>query len=158
MNVESETSRRDLLASLAMGIGLLLAYGTMAAQGLLFLLPKRLQPKTRLLFAGRIDRFEVGTVKMFSDLDGNPILVKRDDQGFRAFNSTCPHLGCRVHWEEENRRFFCPCHRGVFDENGVATAGPPADAGQNLAPVNLRVDEQAGVLYVEVRAKKGRTA
>ena len=47
---------------------------------------------------------------------------------FEAYSSTCPHLGCRVHWESEEGNFFCPCHRGVFDERGVGVSGPPADA------------------------------
>ena len=151
MNESSDTSRRDFFAAALMGGGLLLAYGTMAVQGLLFLLPKRLQPKTRLLFAGRIDQFEVGSVRSFLDLDGSPILIRRGSEGFEAYSSTCPHLGCRVHWESEEGIFFCPCHRGVFDERGIAVSGPPADAGQNLAHVNLKVDEASGVIYIEVK-------
>nr|MBC8425653.1 Rieske 2Fe-2S domain-containing protein [bacterium] len=65
------------------------------------------------------------------------------------------HLGCQVYWEEDNNRFFCPCHSGVFDPQGIAIAGPPADAGQRLAEVPLKVDQVAGVLYLEVQATKG---
>jgi len=151
MNESSEASRRDFFAAALMGGGLLLAYGTLAIQSLLFLLPKRLQPKTRLLFAGRVDQFAMGSVRSFLDLDGNPILIRRGDEGFEAFSSTCPHLGCRVHWESEEGIFFCPCHRGVFDERGEAVSGPPADAGQRLALVNLKVDDAAGVIYIEVK-------
>ena len=151
MNESSDTSRRDLFAAALMGGGLFLAYGTMAIQSLLFLLPKRLQPKTRLLFAGRIDQFEMGSVRSFLDLDGTPILIRRGHESFQAYSSTCPHLGCRVHWESEEGIFFCPCHRGVFDEKGQAVSGPPADAGQNLAHVKLEVDDTAGVIYIEVK-------
>ena len=151
MNESSDTSRRDVLAAALMGGGLVLAYGTMAIQSLLFLLPRRLQPKTRLLFAGRVDQFEVGSVRSFLDLDGNPILIRRGSEGFAAFSSTCPHLGCRVHWESEEGIFFCPCHRGVFDEKGEPVSGPPADANQRLANVNLKVDDTAGVIYIEVK-------
>lgn len=151
MNESSDTSRRDFFAAALMGGGLVLAYGTMAIQSLLFLLPKRLQPKTRLLFAGRMDQFEVGSVRSFLDLDGSPILIRRGREGFEAYSSTCPHLGCRVHWESEEGIFFCPCHRGVFDEKGKAVSGPPADAGQSLAHVNLKVDDVSGVIYIEVK-------
>ncbi|TNF75015.1 MAG: hypothetical protein EP299_06545 [Acidobacteria bacterium] len=99
MTEDSRATRRDLLASFLMGGGLVLAYGTLALQGILFLLPKRLRPKTRLIFAGRIDQFTVGAVTTIHDLDGNAILVKRGETGFEAFSSVCPHLGCRVHWE-----------------------------------------------------------
>jgi nitrite reductase/ring-hydroxylating ferredoxin subunit len=158
MNEPSETSRRDFFASVLMGGGLLLAYGTMAVQSLLFLLPKELRPKTRLLFAGRVDHFEQGGVRSFLDLDGNPILIRRGAEGFEAYSSTCPHLGCRVHWESEQGIFFCPCHRGVFDERGKAVSGPPADAGQDLNHVNLKVDDTAGVIYIEVKDTSRRIA
>jgi nitrite reductase/ring-hydroxylating ferredoxin subunit len=151
MNESSDASRRDFFAATLMGGGLFLAYGTLAIQSLLFLLPKRLQPKTRLLFAGRVDQFAVGSVRSFLDLDGNPILIRRGSEGFEAYSSTCPHLGCRVHWESEEGIFFCPCHRGVFDEKGEPVSGPPADAGQRLAHINLKVDDAAGVIYIEVK-------
>ena len=156
MKEPADTSRRDFFASALMAGGLLLAYGTLAIQSMLFLLPKRLRPKTRLLFAGRTDQFEVGSVRSFLDLEGTPILIRRGAEGFEAFSSTCPHLGCRVHWEAADGVFFCPCHRGVFDVGGEAVAGPPADAGQRLARVNLDVDEAAGVIYIEVK-DPGRT-
>ena len=158
MNEPSGSSRRDVVAGALMGGGLLLAYGTLAVQSLLFLLPKRLRPRTRLLFAGRVDQFSPGTVRAFRDLEGNPILIRRGNEGFEAFSSTCPHLGCRVHWESEEGIFFCPCHRGVFDERGTAISGPPADAGQSLSHVSLKVDDTAGVIYVEVRDPGRRMA
>lgn len=144
-------SRRSWLASLAMGIGLLSSYGVFAVQGLLFLLPQRLKAPTRRLFAGQIDQFQIGALQGVLDLQGNEILVKRDQQGLRAFNSTCPHLGCRVHWEADRKRFFCPCHNGVFNADGVATEGPPAAAGQSLAQIPLEVDQKSGVVYLEVK-------
>lgn len=134
-----------------MGIGLLSSYGMFAVQGLLFLLPQRLKAPTRRLFAGQLDRFTIGEFHGVLDLQGNEILVKRDQQGLRAFNSTCPHLGCRVHWEADRQRFFCPCHNGVFNADGVATEGPPAAAGQSLAQVPLDIDKQSGVVYLEVK-------
>ena len=97
------------------------------------------------------------------DLEGNLILIRRTvASGFQAFSSVCPHLGCKVHWEAENDRFFCPCHRGVFDPAGVAIGGPPGDAGQRLSQAPIAVDEESGVVYLEVndpgrRGSGGRT-
>jgi Rieske Fe-S protein len=139
-----------------MGIGLALSYGTLAAQGLLFLLPERLKSRTRKLFTGNVDQYRVGTVQSFYDLEGNLILVTRTEAGFQAFSSTCPHLGCRVHWEAEKQRFFCPCHNGVFTAEGVAVSGPPADSGQNLFPVPVEVDPSSGAVYMEVKDVKRR--
>ncbi|HEY7714515.1 MAG TPA: Rieske (2Fe-2S) protein [Candidatus Binatia bacterium] len=156
--METNRSRRELISLIAMGAGLLLSYGLLAVQGLLFLIPQRLAPRTRRIFAGQLDEFQVGTLKTLLDLQGNEILIKRDAKQLRAFNSTCPHLGCRVHWESDRKRFFCPCHNGVFDEDGVAIEGPPAAAGQSLASLPLEVDSRSGVVYLEVKEIRKRLA
>lgn len=135
-----------------MGIGLVASYGLFAFQGLLFVLPQRLKPLTRRIFAGQLDQFAVGSFKSVLDLEGNEVLIKRAADGLTAFNSTCPHLGCKVHWEADKKRFFCPCHNGVFDESGVATEGPPAAAGQKLAEAPIVVDQTSGNVYLEVKA------
>jgi hypothetical protein len=57
-----------------------------------------------------------------------------------------------VHWEGHKNRFFCPCHNGVFSPEGVATEGPPAEAGQRLPSYPLRVD--GGLLYIEVPTQR----
>lgn len=158
MQQSQTTSRRDFLAQAAMWAGLILAYGILAVQGVMFVLPRRRGPKTRFLFVGQIADFELDSVRTVRDLQGTPILVKRGRDGFHAYSSICPHLGCRVRWEQDNARFFCPCHRGVFDQSGVAVEGPPADAGQKLAEVPLKVDDAAGVLYLEVKDVKRRQA
>lgn len=152
----SETSRRSFLAKLLMGTGLFLSYGLLAVQGVLFVLPPRTKVRTRKIFAGKLDHYKVGSTEIFYDLEGTPIMVKRDAEGLRAFSSVCPHLGCKVHWEDENHRFFCPCHGGVFTEDGVAIAGPPADAGQNLFEVPVQVDEASGIVYIEVKDAERR--
>lgn len=141
-----------------MSVGLLLSYGTLAVQGALFILPRRLSAKTRKIFVGQLRHFTDGQVKGIQDLEGNEILVKRSGDRLEAFSAVCPHLGCRVHWEQEERHFFCPCHRGIFDENGTATAGPPADAKQVLARVNLDVDSSSGAVYLEVKDTTERSA
>ena len=151
------STRRGVLASALMGVGLVAAYGMLGVQGLLFLLPKRLQARTRLPFAGRIDDYPVGGVRTVYDLEGTPVLIRRTEEGFTAFDSTCPHLGCKVHWEPEEDRFFCPCHKGMFDAGGVAYAGPPGDAGQILSEMDMKVDQAAGVVYLRVKDVKGRS-
>ncbi len=150
------TTRRDWLGMVLMGVGLTLSYGVLAVEGLMFLLPERLRPRTRRLFAGLVDQYQMGSVQRFYDLQRNEILVKRSESGFQAFSSVCPHLGCRVHWEADKQQFFCPCHNGVFNADGVAISGPPAAAGQRLSPVALNVDIAGGVVYIEVKDVKRR--
>jgi Rieske Fe-S protein len=154
---DSLVTRRKWLASALMGGGLLLSYGVLAVQGILYLLPEQVKSKTRQLFAGQFNDYQEGTVKGFVDLQGNQILVKRSGDELKAYSTVCPHLGCRVHWVENEKQFFCPCHRGVFNEEGTAIAGPPHDAGQRLAEVPLSIDRDAGVVYIEVKDIKRRS-
>lgn len=146
-----KSTRRDFLSNVFMWGGLAVAYGALGIEGLLFLLPKNLKSATRRLFAGNIDQYEAEGVQSFYDLQGSEILVRRGADGLQAFSTVCPHLGCRVHWETDNNQFFCPCHRGVFDENGVAVSGPPKDSGQDLPTVPISVDEDSGTVFIEVK-------
>jgi menaquinol-cytochrome c reductase iron-sulfur subunit len=42
-----------------------------------------------------------------------------------ALSPVCTHLGCGVSWDEKQKKFFCPCHGGVYDAEGKVIAGPP---------------------------------
>ena len=150
------SSRRSWLASVLMAAGLLVSYGTLAGQFLGFLLPSGRASRRRRIFVGPLTAFPAGQVRTILDLEGNEVLVRRSPAGLQAFSSTCPHLGCKVHWQAEEARFFCPCHNGVFDADGVAVAGPPADAGQRLYPAPLIVDEENQVVYLEAKVPRRR--
>ena len=76
-----------------------------------------------------------------------------ETSSFAAFSSACPHLGCRVHWESQHRRFVCPCHNGVFDPEGRATGGPPFEEGLDLERFRLRLER--GALFIHVVVDQG---
>lgn len=151
-------TRRDLMATAFMVGSLIAAYGVLAVQGALFILPRRLGLPTRKLFIGHSRAFAGSDVRTVRDLEGTPVMIKRTEDGFRAFSSVCPHLGCRVHWEDAGKRFFCPCHNGVFNADGKAVSGPPADAGQSLGEVPIEVDEASGAIFLRVKASGGKSA
>jgi menaquinol-cytochrome c reductase iron-sulfur subunit len=44
---------------------------------------------------------------------------------FQVFAINCAHLGCPVRWFRESRLFMCPCHGGVYYEDGSRASGPP---------------------------------
>ncbi len=142
-------NRRSFLAKLFMGVGSILAYGAFAVKGLLFLSPKRGIKATKKIFVGTIDQFKTGSVETVHGLTGQEILVQRTQETIKGFSATCPHLGCKVHWESDKDRFFCPCHGAVFDSDGQAITGPPADAGQNMTTVDLGVDDSSGIVYLQ---------
>jgi len=44
---------------------------------------------------------------------------------FQIFAINCAHLGCPVRWFEQSKLFMCPCHGGVYYQDGTRAAGPP---------------------------------
>jgi Rieske Fe-S protein len=44
---------------------------------------------------------------------------------FQIFAINCAHLGCPVEWFPQSGLFMCPCHGGVYYENGAHASGPP---------------------------------
>jgi len=44
---------------------------------------------------------------------------------FWVFAMNCTHLGCPVTWFPQSGLFMCPCHGGVYYENGDHASGPP---------------------------------
>ena len=149
-----KVQRREFFSSAAMACGLAAGYGTLAymAGRYLYLYPTG--SKTRSWrFVAKLDAMEVGESFEFEAPTGAKIVVARradnaTAEDFVALSRVCPHLGCQVHWEPHNNRFFCPCHNGVFDPQGKATEGPPADAGQSLVAYPLKVEN--GLLFIEV--------
>jgi cytochrome b6-f complex iron-sulfur subunit len=154
-SVPEQPDRRGFLAratSVAMSGGLLLAYGTFGAMAARFLYPSRPR-EVRWQFVATLDALRPGESLSYRSPIGETVTVARQGEGrtaedFVALSSTCPHLGCQVHYEPQNTRFFCPCHNGVFDPTGKATAGPPADAGQSLLRFPLKVE--GNLLFVRV--------
>lgn len=135
-----------------MGAGLVVSYGTLAGYAGQYLYPAGDGNKGWQFLA------VAGEVKMGESLDytlpsGAKITVARQGQAgtvddFIALSSVCPHLGCKVHWEGNNDRFFCPCHNGAFSPEGKGIEGPPGEAGQSLLRYPLKIE--SGLLFIEV--------
>lgn len=53
------------------------------------------------------------------------VYLHRDANGVKCFDPACTHLGCRIKYQDDQKRYFCPCHGGVFDDNGKVVSGPP---------------------------------
>lgn len=43
----------------------------------------------------------------------------------QVFAINCAHLGCPVRWFPQSGLFMCPCHGGVYYEDGSRASGPP---------------------------------
>lgn len=63
------------------------------------------------------------------------IAAYRDESGaVHRHSAVCPHLGCIVQWNPNEKSWDCPCHGSRFDCDGRVLNGP---AGSPLRPVDV---------------------
>lgn len=156
---DSAASRRTFLSmasSAVMAGGLAAGYGALAYVCGRFLYTGT-ERKLAWLFVTEAAAMKIGAALPFRTPTGQIVTItRRADTGtnddFLALSATCPHLGCQVHWESQNNRFFCPCHNGAFDVTGMATAGPPADAKQVLPRYPLKIEN--GLVFIEAPVER----
>ncbi|MET3682328.1 menaquinol-cytochrome c reductase iron-sulfur subunit [Alkalibacillus flavidus] len=88
-----------------------------------------------------------------SDVEKTAWIYRDDNDEILALSPICTHLGCVVSWEggDHDNEFFCPCHNGRYDSNGVNIANTPPTAP--LPAYNYRVEE--GKLYLGKAEPRG---
>ena len=55
---------------------------------------------------------------------GKAGVYKTDDQKIYQVDIVCPHLGCQLAWNPDERTWDCPCHGSRFDYKGNLLTGP----------------------------------
>jgi menaquinol-cytochrome c reductase iron-sulfur subunit len=50
---------------------------------------------------------------------------RRSEADLVVFSRNCTDLGCPLEYEPGSGCFLCPCHGGIFAEDGRRLAGPP---------------------------------
>ena len=133
-------SRREFtrflgLSSVGMAVGTTLIAGVGSA-----VKPVREAEPLRL---GRVEEFAPGTSKAFEfpEKGQYSLLVRHEDGTFSAYGQKCPHLGCAVYYEPEDRVLECPCHEGFFNaKTGDVISGPP-QRGLNVVQLEVRDGE-----------------
>jgi len=132
-----ERSRRNWMVMI--GAGLNVIAGTLLAIPLAGYVLGSFVHRDKLdwVSLGHVDNFPIGQTRMavyqnpiktpFDGLTTNtPCYVRRiNEKKFQVFAVNCAHLGCAVHWFQSSGLFLCPCHGGVYYENGARAAGPP---------------------------------
>jgi menaquinol-cytochrome c reductase iron-sulfur subunit len=96
------------------------------------------KPKPEWRAVGAVDGFKIGGGYVKVDyVDASPLpwagvtaqsaawLRRESEDKFIAFSVNCAHLGCPVRWVAGAKLFMCPCHGGVYYEDGSVAAGPP---------------------------------
>ena len=133
----AELSRRKFLARLSLAVGSVGAViVTVPVVGFL-LAPffERRQEVWRSV--GKVESFKIGETTAVQYEDASPLpwagvtarsaawLRRVNADTFIAFSINCTHLGCPVRWLAEANLFMCPCHGGVYYQDGTVAAGPP---------------------------------
>ncbi|MEY2411810.1 MAG: menaquinol-cytochrome c reductase iron-sulfur subunit, partial [Acidobacteriaceae bacterium] len=164
MNASSELEnspappRRSFLAALlaagSAGVGLLLAVPVVR-----FVLHPVLEKTTEKSWSevGNVSDFQFATAPVkklvqIEQLDGwrrtvleKPVYVVKNSSGqLTVLSAVCTHLGCTVPWVGEQKKFICPCHKGMFSLEGKLLGGPPP---RDMDVLPMRVED--GVLKVQ---------
>ena len=129
--------RRDFLNRLSLALSGLIGV-IIGIPVISFLLaPLFEEPPEAWRAVGPVGNFKVGETVQVAVDDPSPLpwagivsktslWLRRDsDLEFRAFAVNCTHLGCPIRWLQDASLFMCPCHGGVFDQNGNVAGGPP---------------------------------
>jgi menaquinol-cytochrome c reductase iron-sulfur subunit len=132
-----EIARRQLLGKMSVGLGIVCG-SAISVPGIGFVVAPLFR-KSPLEWrpVGTVEDFQVGATVNVVFIDASPLpwagvtsktsawLRRLDGEAFIAFSVNCAHLGCPVRWMENARLFMCPCHGGVYYEDGRVAAGPP---------------------------------
>ncbi|NHN42726.1 FAD-dependent oxidoreductase [Halorubellus sp. JP-L1] len=72
------------------------------------------------------------------EVDGESVGVYHDHDGeFHVVSAVCPHMGCRVEWNDGERTWDCPCHGSRFDHDGTVLHAPAVDDLDRYDPGKL---------------------
>jgi cytochrome b6-f complex iron-sulfur subunit len=150
-DIREEITRRDFFGMVWKGLGVLVAIELVGMITAYFFSGKNknaVAPK-QLLEAGPVDSFSPGSVTAF--MGGRFYLACQQDGGFIAISLRCTHLGCSVSWEENKKRFICPCHSSAFNISGEVL-NPPASRALDYYPVLI----ENGIVKVDIGTLKER--
>lgn len=77
------------------------------------------------------------------------ILLKTQEGELRAFSAKCTHLDCTIQYHPDEKKFFCACHDGYFDDTGMNIAGPPPRPLDNFS-----MQESGDTLVLEFQGEQ----
>lgn len=118
-------NRRDFLKYL-LGLGAA-GFGIMTIYPVISFLkpPKQREIEVSSVSAGSAEDFNSGDSKIIRFGKEPVIVIKDEENNFKAFSATCTHLDCTVQYKKEEKIIWCACHNGKYDLQGRNIAGPP---------------------------------
>lgn len=120
----TESDRRNFFRRIIQGASALLMLSSVGV--LLQYLKNPLRSKiqrAKICALSELNEFQPS--KNFSIGGVKGIVVLDNHKNVHAFNRKCSHLGCLVVYQNEDRQFFCNCHKGTYDLTGKVIFGPP---------------------------------
>ena len=147
-----DPSKRSFLNKLWLGLGVLAVVELIGVVLMYFrtiITRTEAEGSKRILNAGPIEEFPINSVTAF--IRGKFYLCRLEDGGFIALSLRCTHLGCSIEWEEDKKRFICPCHSSAFAMNGDVQ-NPPAPKALDYYPIVI----EKGIIKVDVGMKLER--
>lgn len=131
--------RRRFLNRLCIGLGSVSLGSIFWAVIGFMLAPLKSESEESWREVGKVGDFKIGatTIVKLEDASSVPwagyaartaAWLRRDgESAFTCFSVNCTHLGCPVRWIDTAQLFMCPCHGGVYYQDGSVAAGPPPE-------------------------------
>ena len=93
-----------------------------------------------------LDYFDAGDVQSINvltpgqgaiiNMKGKKVAVYKDEsRKVHTYSAICPHMGCVLQWNGDEKTFDCPCHGSRFSKEGTVINGP---ALSNLERIEIR--------------------
>ncbi len=51
-------------------------------------------------------------------------VIKHSSTKVTVFSPFCPDMSCRYHWDNDSKKFVCPCDASVYSITGKVISGP----------------------------------
>ena len=153
-------SRRQFLNYTLTGVGGFMAAGMLMPMVRFAIDPVLLQTQVEILLPTKQKVADLTTEPTrvdfsFTQVDGwyesevtnTAWVYKKKDGAIVALSPVCKHLGCTVDWgadKQHPEQFFCPCHYGRYEKNGLNVKGTPP-----IGPLDMfETKEKDGILYL----------
>ncbi len=111
-----------------------------------FIFPPYQEPDEVILPFSDFEEMLPNSVENFAWGSKLGILKKNDDGTYWAFVGVCTHLDCNVSYLPDQRKFFCACHDGWYDDSGLNIGGPPP---KPLRRLTLIIEEENLIIRKE---------
>ncbi len=91
------------------------------------------------------------------DVSVGAVWVQRlSGRELRVFQALCPHAGCPIMYDDNMKRFHCPCHDAFFQLDGVRAPEPsPSPSPRDMDTLEATVAEDGAIMVAFQRFKEG---